>query len=256
MRQLVKISGHGIWKIKQIKNYWLKQCPEKISYDYTAIKYLLFDGTYFKHENCLIVLINNLDNKVVASSYQIRENYDSALKIFQSLKDNNVKPTAITIDGNLSVIRAIKVVWPQIIIQRCLAHIQRQGLSWLRRFPKLLAAKELRYLLIGITEIKNCEQKQIFINKFAKWEKRHGKLVASLPSTDKVYSDLQLTRSLITRALPNMFHYLDDANIAATTNKIEGYFSRLKIIYKLHRGLSKDHRQNYFNWYIYFKNIN
>lgn len=203
-----------------------------------------------------MVLLNNSDNKVIANSYDIRENYGSALKIFQPLKDNDIEPIAITIDGNLSIIRALKTVWPNIIIQRCLTHIQRQGLSWLRRFPKLQAAKDLRYLLTGITEIKDYEQKQNFINQFNKWEKRYGKFVLSLPSADKVYSDLRGARSLVIHALPDMFHYLDNLNIATTTNKIEGYFSRLKIIYRLHRGLSKKHRQNYFNWYIYFKNIN
>jgi len=52
--------------------------------------------------------------------------------------------------------------------------------------------------------------------------------------------------------LPNMFYYLDDQCIAATTNKLEGYFSRLKEIYRKHRGMSKKHRQNYFAWYINF----
>jgi hypothetical protein len=50
------------------------------------------------------------------------------------------------------------------------------------------------------------------------------------------------TRSLILHALTNMFHYLDEHCIAATTNKPEGYFSMLKEIYRKHRGLSKKHR--------------
>lgn len=256
VRQLIKISKHGIWKIKQVKSYWLNICPPKIDYDYATIKYLLFDGTYFKHENCLMVVINNVNNQVIAHDYNIKENYAAAVKIFQSLQVVGTKPIAITIDGNTSVIRALKTVWPEIVIQRCLTHIQRQGLSWLRRFPKSTAAKELRYLLIQVAAIKNYKQQQNFVKQFAEWEKQYGKFVASLPSTDKVFSDLQRTRSLIIHALPNMFHYLNDQKIVSTTNKIEGYFSRLKSSYKLHRGLSKKHRLNYFNWYIYFKNIN
>lgn len=217
---------------------------------------MLFDGTYFKHENCLMVVINNINNQVIAHDYNIKENYATAVKIFQSLQVVGTKPIAITIDGNVSVIRAIKTVWPEIVIQRCLTHIQRQGLSWLRRFPKVTAAKELRYLLLQVTAIKSYDQQQNFIKQFAEWEKQYGKFITSLPSTDKVFSDLQRTRSLIIHALPNMFHYLNNQNIVATTNKIEGYFSRLKSSYKLHRGLSKEHRPNYFNWYIYFKNIN
>jgi hypothetical protein len=254
VRQLIKISHRGIWKIKGIISHWLNKTPDKIIVDYSEIKYLLFDGTYFNKANCLMAVMDNLNGKIVSEQYCVRENYVAAFTIFNDLKSASLLPTAITIDGNTSVIRAIKAVWPNIIIQRCLAHIQRQGLSWLRRYPKTNAGKELRKLLLKTTEIKNEFDKNIFISEFSLWESQYGKFVLALPSDHKVYSDLQRTRCLIIHAIPDMFHYLNDSNIPATTNKIEGYFSRLKITYRQHRGLSKNHRQNFFKWYIYFKN--
>lgn len=200
--------------------------------------------------------MDNLNNRIIADRYCVRENYATTYDVLKELLSKQVNPKAITIDGNTSVIRAIKKVWPNIIIQRCLVHIQRQGLSWLRRYPKSYAARDLRLLLLTITNIKNYKQKQTFIDDFNNWERMYGKFVLSLPSSDKVFSDLQRTRSLIIHAMPDMFHYLEDSNIAPTTNKLEGYFSRLKEIYRQHRGLSKNHRNNYFQWYIYFKNIN
>ena len=202
-----------------------------------------------------MIVIDNLSNQAISDRYCVRENYVTANSIFKELSDKQINPIAITTDGNTSVIRAVKKIWPDTITQRCLVHIQRQGLSWLRRYPKSQAARDLRLLLLTVTNIKNHKQKQTFINDFNNWEKRYGKFVLSLSSSDKVYSDLQRTRSLIIHALPNMFHYLEDFNIAPTTNKIEGYFSRLKELYRRHRGLSKKHRENYFKWYIYFKNI-
>ncbi len=199
--------------------------------------------------------MNNLSNQIIASKYCVRENYTTAHNIFKELSDKQVSPKAITTDGNTSVILAIKKVWPNTTIQRCLVHIQRQGLSWLRRNPKSQAAKDLRLLLLTVTNIKDHKQKETFISGFNNWEKKYGKFVLSLPSSDKVHSDLQRTRSLVIHALPNMFHYLEDFNIASTTNKVEGYFSRLKEIYRRHRGMSKNKRSIYFQWYIYFKNI-
>lgn len=254
VRQLIDIGRHGVWKLNQIKKYWLERTPGQSVFDYSRIKYLQFDGTYFKHENCLMVLMDNLTSKVIAYKYYYRENYESAYQMFQEMMDRGLQPVAITIDGNPSVIRALKAIWPDIIIQRCITHIQRQGLSWLRRYPKLEASKELREILLTITAVKDERGEKVFIKDFGRWEKRYGRFVLSLPSRDKVYGDLQRTRSLILHALPNMFHYLDDQCIAATTNKLEGYFSRLKEIYRKHRGLSKKHRQNYFAWYINFKN--
>lgn len=251
---MISISKHGIWKIKKIKDYWLEKVSPVLHLT-GKHKYLIFDGTYFKRTNCLMVVIDNLSNQTMADRYCARENYTTTYNIFKELSDKQVNPMAITTDGNTSVIQAIKKIWPDAITQRCLVHIQRQGLSWLRRYPKSQAARDLRLLLLTVTNIKDHRQKQIFISDFNNWEKGYGKFVLSLPSSDKVCGDLQRTRSLIIHALPNMFHYLEDSNIAPTTNKIEGYFSRLKELYRHHRGLSKKHREKYFKWYIYFKNI-
>lgn len=198
-----------------------------------------------------MIVMDNLNNEVIDGKYCIRENYAAASHMFNLLKE----PRAITIDGNISIIRAIKKTWPDTLIQRCLVHVQRQGLSWLRRYPKSRAAKELRSLLLNVTCIRNHFQKNSFIAAFNDWEDRYGRLVLSLPSKDKVYGDLQRTRSLIIHALPDMFHYLNDPHITPTTNKVEGYFSRLKNIYRQHRGLSKKHRESYFRWYIHYHNI-
>jgi len=234
----------------------LARSPDNRVFDLSVIKYLQFDGTYFKHENCLMVLMDNATSKVIAHKYHYRENYESAYQIFKEMNDDALNPEVITIDGNTSVIRALRAVWPDIIIQRCITHIQRQGLSWLRRYPKTKASKDLRRILLSITEVKDRERRDIFITAFENWEKQYGQFVQSLPSTHKVYGDLQRTRSLVLHALPNMFHYLDNKCIAATTNKLEGYFSRLKELYRKHRGLSKKHRKNYFAWYINLKNGN
>ena len=58
----------------------------------------------------------------------------------------------------------------------------------------------------------------------------------------------------IKRALPSMFHYLDNYKTSRTINPMEGYFSHLKADIKFHRGLSKEHFRNFIRWYVYFKN--
>lgn len=201
-----------------------------------------------------MLAMNNANNQIITSRYLKRENYFAAFELFKELSDKGIKPRAITIDGNTSVIRALKDAWPNIVIQRCIVHIQRQGLSWLRMHPKLEPSVQLRKILLSVTGISNYQEKQKFISDFQKWERKFGKAVLRLDCKHKIFSDLQRTRSLVIHALPDMFHYLDDQNIAKSTNKIEGYFSRLKKLYRQHSGLSKDNRNNYFSWYIHFKN--
>jgi hypothetical protein len=254
VRQLVRISRRGIWKIKQIINYWIHQPTPALKVNLSKIKYLIFDGTYFRHENCFILLLDGLTGKAVDYLYGVRENFVSAYKIFERNKEQGLNPLGITIDGNIEVIRALKQIWPNLIIQRCLAHIQRQGLSWLRKYPKSEAAKELRKIYLTIFYITNYETRDKFIDNVKQWEKKYGEIVKSMPSKDRVCGDLQRARSMIIHAQPNMFHFLDNSKIASTTNMLEGYFSHIKIRYQQHRGLSKIIRPKYLFWYIYLKN--
>ena len=110
VRQLIDIGRHGVWKLNQIKKYWLERTPDRSTFDYRPVKYLQFDGTYFKHENCLMVLMDNTTGKIIAHKYHIRENYESAYQMFKEMMETGLQPAAITIDGNTSVIRALKTV--------------------------------------------------------------------------------------------------------------------------------------------------
>ncbi len=95
--------------------------------------------------------------------------------------------------------------------------------------------------------------KDIKLKTATEWEGRYGELISTQPERGRVFDDIKKARSMLLRALPNMFHYLDDPNIPPTTNGLEGYFSRLKGHYRHHRGLAKSKRKKYFNWYFYLK---
>jgi transposase-like protein len=217
---------------------------------------LVADGTYLKHEHCIYSVTDYLSGLTVKYGFGARENYAMTYSIFAQLKASGGNPKAITIDGNTTVIRALRAVWPTILIQRCLYHILRQGTSWLRRFPKDQSAKELRQIFLMVTSIKNQESKETFLNRFAVWEQTFGSYVKSLDGHHKVWGDIQRARSLLLHALPDMFHFLSDPNIAPTSNIQEGFFSTVKIIFRNHRGVRKTNRDSYFSWYFYFKNKN
>jgi transposase-like protein len=214
----------------------------------------LFDGTYFHKKGCLIVMMDTQAQKFIASKYVDKESYHSVLPLFKYLKQKGVYPKAITIDGHRYVIQALKEVWPHAIIQRCLYHIQREGLRWLRTFPKTEAGRQLRIILSKLTSISNVKERDVFIDTYKHWENKHKNFVQSLPNTSVAFKDLKRTMSLINNALPNMFHYLKDQNIASTTNLLESFYSRLKADFYRHRGLSEPHKINYLYWYCYLKN--
>jgi transposase-like protein len=198
--------------------------------------------------------MNAQGQSISASLHTSKEGYKNVAPWFHQLKANGLQPLVITMDGEISVIRAIREIWPQTKIQRCLYHIQREGLRWLRSFPKTQAGRELRALLSTLASIKSFKDRDIFLALFHSWINAHYLFIKALPNTTVAFKDLKKTVTLIKNALPDMFHYLDDSNVPSTTNALEGFFSRLKSDYQRHRGLSQRHRINYLDWYCYLKN--
>ena len=188
---------------------------------------------------------------ILAGAYGQGERPNDLQQFFHSLAARGVNPKSVTIDGNPNVIRALRAQWPAAIIQRCMVHVQRQGLMWCRRNPKTTSARKLRTLFLTVTAIKTTRQKNDWLTQLASWEEQYGQHIAASRETGWVFSDLKRARSMLTKAVPNLFHYLDHPEIPRTTNAIEGYFGRLKDRYHDHRGLARLNRAAYFKWYFY-----
>jgi transposase-like protein len=193
-------------------------------------------------------------NTIIAGEYGVSEFSIPQLRAFlQPLKRRGLTPVSCTIDGNPQLYKVLKILWPDVIIQRCLVHIQRQGLSWCRRPPKRTDAKHLRNLFKDVCSIDSLQKQEQFMSQLMQFENRFGIDIAIQPEKGWVFSDIKRARSMLVKAVPNMFHYLNDVNIPKTTNALEGYYSRLKERYRQHRGLTRDKLHTYFNWYFYLK---
>lgn len=195
-----------------------------------------------------------LTQRIIMNAYVATESYKTVHPMLIQLNALGLRPQALILDGHRMVIRAIREAWGTVIIQRCLYHIQREGLRWLRTYPKTEAAKELQKLLRYLPKIKDIERKNLFLCNYANWIDTYKKFVSTLPSSTVACKDLKRTMALIANAIPDMFHYLDDSNIHSTTNCLESFFSRLKADFRRHRGLSETHKKSYLRWYCYFKN--
>ena len=121
---------------------------------------------------------------------------------------------------------------------------------WCRRYPKTTYAKKLRDIFIKVTQIRNKDERDLFLEHIAWWEEKYGHAIATQPNRGWVFTDIKRARSMILKALPNMFYYLENPAIPITTNGLESYFSRLKSHYRHHRGLTKARLSNYFTWYF------
>ncbi len=254
IRQLQCMSNHHARKLRYIIDHALSNPPCFSKKSYAKYKYLIFDGTFLLERKCIVALIDSHSKTTLRGKYGISESNPKDLSLFfYPLKLNSLEPISFTVDGNQHVIRFLTQMWPNVIIQRCLVHIQRQGLMWCRRNPKRTDAKKLRVLFLQVTKINTYEEKKEFLAKLDIWEKRYGYKLQDQPEKGWVFSDLKRARSMLLKALPNMFHFLDNHSIPKSTNRIEGYFSRLKDFYARHRGLAPHKRTAFFDWYFFLK---
>jgi transposase-like protein len=198
--------------------------------------------------------MNATNQKIIAHTYVHKESFRDSYHWFMKLKCQGLAPVFVTTDGERSIIRAMKLVWPNVKLQRCLYHLQREGMRWLRTYPKTEAGKELRNILSKLSRIKTFQERDEFVQIYTNWIRKYGEFVLSLPRTTVSYKDLQRTMVLLNNALPDMFHYIANSNVPATTNALEGFHSRLKADYRRHRGLTKEHRIQYIRWYCYYQN--
>lgn len=221
--------------------------------------HLRIDATYFK-QFCLVCYQDDEDGYIQLFRFTDGEHYEEIKEDLDNLIRLGLRLESITTDGHKSILKAIRKSVPQVIIQRCLVHIQRMCLLWLTRYPKHQAGQELRQLVLQILKIKNNNDRLFWIQEFHQWYEKHKDYINektyNIETGRYWYTHKLLRRSYITikRALPNMFHYLANPKIPNTTNGIEGFFSHLKNHLDLHRGLTTKNRINFIKWYIYFSN--
>lgn len=165
-----------------------------------------------------------------------------------------LKINSTTVDGHKGTLKAIREVLTKTKIQRYLVHLQRQSLIWLRKRPKHQVAKDLRKLVLMISKITTHNDKNDWLKQFKNWEKTHKSFYQqkSFNQNTDTHKLLRRTYMYIKSAIPNMFHFLQDAAIPKTTNGIEVFFSHFKNHLDVHRGLSVEHRKNFIKWYIFF----
>lgn len=254
VRQLIHASCQSRDVLYRIIGLWLLAGPKPDSESLSNYRHILFDATFLHRPVSIVAVMDGERYQIIAGQYNVPENSESALtNFFLPLRQRGLHPESVTVDGNPRVIKVFKLLWPNIIIQRCVVHIQRQGLMWCRQRPKRTDAKALRQLFLQATSITNHNQKRQFLEAVEVWEQAYGTNIQQQKEQGKVFSDVKRARSMLIKALPDMFHYLTDCAIPPTTNGLEGYFSRLKHRYRSHRGLAQHKLSNYFAWYFSLK---
>ena len=217
------------------------------------------DATYFE-KFCMVCYQDHDDGYTQLIRFTDGEHYEEIKEDLDNLIKLGVQIESITTDGHKSILKAIKKSLPDVLSQRCLVHIQRMCLLWLTRFPRHESGMELRRLVLMLLKIKTNNDKVYWTKNLEQWHAKHKEYLLEKTynqTTGRYWFTHKLVRRsyyTIKKAMPNMFHYLTDPKIPATTNGIEGFFSHLKNHLDLHRGLTLKHRIDFIKWYMFFSN--
>ena len=217
---------------------------------------LIIDATWFGRYHCLIVYWDPDLKRVQWWRFSSKEYNFEIIQDLITLKQAGVKCSSVTSDGSQGVAKAVDIVYPSIPHQRCVTHVQRKGLTLLTQNPKTEAGRELRPLIKILPQIRTQKQKELWIECFDKWCAKWDEFLKEKNYLTEgrrwwyKHKTLRKVRSVILRALPNLFYYIEYPNIHKTTNGLEGRFSALKQHHRQHRGLSEMRRDAYLSWYL------
>jgi len=260
-RELCAMSGRSPSRIRQIIHYWLSQSPPRDEAQWRALirqcRHVIVDGTILRRKSgeAVYAVMESSSHKLLYGAYGIREGAKDLQQVYGMLAKAGLDLQSATIDGNPQQAKYLSLQWPQVRLQRCVVHVQRQGLRWCRRNPKRTDAKHLRRVFLDLTTVKTAVQRKYFIHQVNQWDQRFGQAIrqARRITGGWVFSDLVLAARMIVRSLPDLFYFVDNAEIASSTNPLEGYFSRVKEKYRRHRGLARKYREHYFQWFFFLQ---
>ncbi|MCP4457420.1 MAG: transposase [Cytophagales bacterium] len=178
----------------------------------------------------------------------------------ENLKVLDIQIESITCDGLKATLKAIRKVYPEVILQRCVVHVHRMANVWLRQKPKTQASIELKRIVNLLPLIQSHNDRKLFTSRLMDWYKHYESFINEKARNEATgrwwykHKYLKRTTTLISNALPNLFCYLDNPEIPKSTNGLESFFGHLKDNLSIHRGLSYANRKAFIVWYLHLKN--
>ena len=258
--QISDESGYSVSTLLQrYFSLMLGKVP-KLTYSQNKEVYLLIDGTYFSNEICLVVFRDDVYKQTQLYRITDGEHYEEMKEDLENILNLGIKIGGITCDCDKSLLKAIRKVCPKVPVQRCLVHIQRMCKIWPSAHPKSDAAFELREIVCKLHFIDNESKKLYWIKEFLDWCEMYKYFLNeksySLETGRYWYTHKMVRRcfSVIRKALPNMFTFLQNPKIPKTINGIESFFGHLKGNLNIHRELAISRRKKFIQWYLFYKN--
>jgi hypothetical protein len=223
---------------------------------------IISDG-YFVHWNACVLIVILPNNQPVTWLFTQRENFNTWLACFNQIED---VPLALVMDGKAGSIKAAKLRWPKIIIQRCQFHVIYYVSLLLTKHPETQAARNFKHLVGQITMVKTIGDWKKWVMEFRNWYLLYGNFLKQrtfqhdsfTPTGRKkwhyTHAHLHASFSHVKNAFPYLFQYLKYPQIPNTSNSIEGGInSYLQRKLDIHRELTLTGQRQLISAFLHSK---
>lgn len=199
---------------------------------------LILDATFFKRVfGVLVVRAPHLKKNIYWKEI-VSETISEYHQVRINIEEMGFKIKAVVLDGRPGV----RNLFLDVPTQMCHFHQKQIINRYLTMRPKLEAAIELRNITVNLCYA----DKEKFIHILDLWHAKWADFLKERTINPENPRRWNYTHKRVRSAyrslksnLPYLFTYLDypDLNIPNTTNSLDGYFSHLKELVKIHRGL-------------------
>jgi len=222
------------------------------------------DGIYLQKGHCCLIAYAN--GHVVDFQWCTTENSTA----WRVLLERVPAPAVVVIDGGSGLAKALRMAWPDTIIQRCLVHIQRNVRRYLTRRPRTVPSKQLAKLNYALTKIHSLEQAAEWMAALAAWHSaHHGFLKQKTYAADPMATTRWwFTHDRVRKAYNllsfqarkgTLFQFLQpdllkqvNTPVSSTTNRIEGGVNApLRRMLSHHRGMRLSRRKRAVEWWLH-----
>lgn len=262
---------HRVTLAKNFREFWLIQPAYWID-PHRIYEQIFIDGTYFgkgKNKYCLLTAYDG--THVICWHWCKKESTASYRTLLEKIPH---PPEVVTLDGHHGALSAIKQLWPDAAIQRCVVHVHRNIITHLTRHPRTDAGKSLLALSRALLQITTTEQARQWVTQLQQFETTHSRWLKEKTHVDDLidkrlkpkhvrrgatwwythYRQRRAWKLLVTLTRKNhLFTYLThtDHTLAATTNCLEGGVNaHLKNLARTHRGQPPEHQRTIIDWWL------
>lgn len=259
--QLSALSGYSISTLQKSFKRYLdrahKDTRDKPQTNESIV--LLLDGLWFGRSFVVMAYRSSKSLKIIRISTGVKELKSIIKKDLLHISAEGYSVCGIVSDGGKPILGAIQHVYPRVPHQVCLAHMHRQLIASIGRYPKEYCLQLLKRLSDMVWWIYTHNEKYAWYTLVTHWQERYHEYTdAKRMDTEGnwwyIHKGARRALRTMESIYENSFVFIEYPNLPRTTNQIEAQFGHLGRRFLAHRGLRNSRWKSFLKWFVYFYN--